>query len=118
MPGVDPRRGQSGEQRVRPDPAPQAQAAKPDRQVALGIGDDTAILKTSPTEWTLATTDLLAEGVHFDLCHLVREDIGYRAAIANLSDIAAMGGTPGSCSSPLPFRRPVPPRKSNNSTAA
>lgn len=72
----------------------QAQAAKPDRQVALGIGDDTAILKTSPTEWTLMTTDLLAEGVHFDLATSSCEDIGYRAAIANLSDIAAMGGTP------------------------
>lgn len=72
----------------------QAQTAKPDRQVALGIGDDTAILKTSSTEWTLITTDLLAEGVHFDLATSSCENIGYRAAIANLSDIAAMGGTP------------------------
>jgi len=72
----------------------QAQAARPDRQVALGIGDDTAILKTSSTEWTLITTDLLAEGVHFDLATSSCADIGYRAAIANLSDIAAMGGTP------------------------
>ena len=72
----------------------QAQTAKPDRQVALGIGDDTAILRTSSTEWTLITTDLLAEGVHFDLATSSCENIGYRAAIANLSDIAAMGGTP------------------------
>lgn len=72
----------------------QAQAATPDRQVALGIGDDTAILKTSSTEWTLITTDLLAEGVHFNLATSSCEEIGYRAAIANLSDIAAMGGTP------------------------
>ncbi|MBS0171390.1 MAG: thiamine-phosphate kinase [Nitrospira sp.] len=72
----------------------QAQAAQPDPQVALGIGDDTAILKTSISEWTLMTTDLLAEGVHFDLATSSCEDIGYRAAIANLSDIAAMGGTP------------------------
>lgn len=72
----------------------QALAARPDPQVFKGIGDDTAILKTSSTEWTLMTTDLVAEGVHFDLATSSCEDIGYRAAIANLSDIAAMGGTP------------------------
>ena len=72
----------------------QAQAARPDRQVFKGIGDDTAILKTSSDEWTLITTDLLAEGVHFNPATSSYEDIGYRAAIANLSDIAAMGGTP------------------------
>ncbi len=72
----------------------QAQVAQPDRQVFQGIGDDTAILKTSPSEWMLITTDLLAEGVHFDPATSSFEDIGYRAAIANLSDIAAMGGTP------------------------
>ncbi len=72
----------------------QAQTAQPDRQVFKGIGDDTAILKTSSAEWTLITTDLLAEAVHFDPATSSFEDIGYRAAIANLSDIAAMGGTP------------------------
>ena len=72
----------------------EAQTRHPDRQVYKGIGDDTAILKTSSTEWTLITTDLLAEAVHFDPATSSFEDIGYRAAIANLSDIAAMGGTP------------------------
>ncbi|MCC2640285.1 MAG: thiL [Nitrospira sp.] len=72
----------------------QAQAALPDRQVVRGIGDDTAVIKTSSAEWTLITTDLLAEGVHFDPATSTFEDIGYRAAVANLSDIAAMGGTP------------------------
>lgn len=72
----------------------QAQAAQPDPHVFKGIGDDTAIIKTSSTEWTLITTDLLAEGVHFDPATSSFRDIGYRAAIANLSDIAAMGGTP------------------------
>ena len=72
----------------------QAQVARPDRQVFKGIGDDTAILKTSASEWTLITTDLLAEGIHFDSARSSFEDIGYRAAIANVSDIAAMGGTP------------------------
>lgn len=72
----------------------QAQAAHQDPHVFKGIGDDTAIIKTSSTEWTLITTDLLAQGVHFDPATSSFRDIGYRAAIANLSDIAAMGGTP------------------------
>lgn len=72
----------------------QAQVARPDRQVFKGIGDDAAILKTSASEWTLITTDLLIEGIHFDPALSSFEDIGYRAAIANLSDIAAMGGAP------------------------
>lgn len=72
----------------------QEQTTQRDRQVFKGIGDDTAILKTSSAEWTLITTDLLAEAVHFDPARSSFEDIGYRAAIANLSDIAAMGGGP------------------------
>lgn len=96
----------------------QAQAARPDRQVFKGIGDDTAILKTSSDEWTLITTDLLAEGVHFNPATSSYEDIGYRAAIANLSDIAAMGGTPDSCSWPLQFRRPARRNRFNDSIAA
>ena len=71
-----------------------AQAAQPDPEVVKGIGDDTAVIKTSSAEWTLITTDLLAEGVHFDPATSSFRDIGYRAAIANLSDIAAMGATP------------------------
>jgi thiamine-monophosphate kinase len=71
-----------------------AQVAMPDRLVFKGIGDDCAVLKTSPFEWTLITTDLLTEGIHFDPALSAWEDIGYRGAIANLSDIAAMGGTP------------------------
>ena len=72
----------------------QAQTTEPDRQLFRGIGDDTAILKTSSSEWMLITTDLLIEGVHFDPATSSFEDIGYRAVIANVSDIAAMGGTP------------------------
>ena len=44
--------------------------------------------------WSVLTTDLLTEGVHFDLRTATMADIGFRAAAANLSDIAAMGGTP------------------------
>jgi thiamine-monophosphate kinase len=65
-----------------------------DPRIVRGIGEDTAVIKTSGREWTLLTTDLLVEGVHFDLAMSSLEDIGYRAAVANLSDIASMGGTP------------------------
>ncbi len=60
--------------------------------VIVGIGDDTAVLDLSGH--VLATCDIQVEGVHFsrDLCSPA--DIGWRALAANLSDIAAMGGTP------------------------
>jgi thiamine-monophosphate kinase len=62
--------------------------------VIQGIGDDAAIITSRTGQWTVLTTDLLAEGVHFDIRTATMADIGFRAAAANLSDIAAMGGTP------------------------
>ena len=62
--------------------------------VLAGIGDDAAVLKIRPGRVLLATTDLLAERVHFDLACTTYRQLGYKAAMANLSDIAAMGGTP------------------------
>jgi thiamine-monophosphate kinase len=62
--------------------------------VIQGIGDDAAIITSRAGQWTVLTTDLLTEGVHFDLRTATMADIGFRAAAANLSDIAAMGGTP------------------------
>ncbi|HKO32020.1 MAG TPA: thiamine-phosphate kinase, partial [Nitrospiraceae bacterium] len=62
--------------------------------VIQGIGDDAAVVTSQAGEWTVLTTDLLTEGVHFDLRTATMSDIGFRAATANLSDIAAMGGTP------------------------
>jgi thiamine-monophosphate kinase len=59
-----------------------------------GIGDDAAVIETSSRTWCHLTTDLLAEGVHFDLKSASPESVGYRAAMANLSDIAAMGAVP------------------------
>jgi thiamine-monophosphate kinase len=62
-----------------------------------GIGDDAAVIETSSTKiktWWHLTTDLLAEGIHFDLKSIPPESVGYRAAMANLSDIAAMGAIP------------------------
>ncbi|MBI3807718.1 MAG: thiamine-phosphate kinase [Nitrospirae bacterium] len=62
--------------------------------VIQGIGDDAAVITSRAGQWTVLTTDLLTEGVHFDLRTATMTDIGFRAAIANLSDIAAMGATP------------------------
>ena len=62
--------------------------------VIQGIGDDAAIITSRAGQWTVLTTDLLTEGIHFDLHTVAMFDVGFRAAAANLSDIAAMGGTP------------------------
>jgi thiamine-monophosphate kinase len=62
--------------------------------VIQGIGDDAAVITSRAGQWTVLTTDLLTEGVHFDLRTASMADIGFRAAAANLSDIAAMGATP------------------------
>jgi thiamine-monophosphate kinase len=59
-----------------------------------GIGDDAAVIAPAPNTWWHVTTDLLTEGVHFDLNTASPESVGYKAAIANLSDIAAMGAVP------------------------
>ncbi len=64
------------------------------RGIARGIGDDAAIIRFSSRRTLLVTTDILIERIHFDLATATFEDVGYKAAVANLSDIAAMGGTP------------------------
>ena len=58
-----------------------------------GVGDDCAVL-SYPDEDVLVTTDMLMEGVHFDLTYIDMEHIGYKAAMVNISDIFAMNGTP------------------------
>lgn len=72
----------------------QQRHSRHDPSVIRGIGDDAAIVTSGAGKWSLLTTDLLAEGIHFDLRTATMADIGFRAAVANLSDIAAMGGTP------------------------
>lgn len=62
--------------------------------IVRGIGDDAAVIASGPDHRHLLTTDLLAEGIHFNRRTAAFGDIGFRAATANLSDIAAMGGTP------------------------
>ena len=58
-----------------------------------GIGDDCAVLDYNGKE-TLVTTDMLMEGVHFDLTYIDIKHLGYKAAMVNISDIFAMNGTP------------------------
>lgn len=58
-----------------------------------GIGDDAAIVDHG-TKRTLVTTDLLLEGIHFDLVYTPLKHLGYKAAVINFSDIYAMNGTP------------------------
>ena len=65
--------------------------------VLVGIGDDAAVMKMSPTAHLLATTDMLIEGVHFDLTYTDFYSLGWKSAAINLSDIAAMGGLPRYC---------------------
>lgn len=58
-----------------------------------GVGDDAAVLEY-PDKQILVTTDLLMEGVHFDLTYVPLKHLGYKSAMVNLSDIYAMNGTP------------------------
>ena len=55
------------------------------------IGDDAAVLDASEKQ-TLVTTDLLIEGVHFDLSYMPLKHLGYKAVMINLSDVYAMNG--------------------------
>ena len=58
-----------------------------------GVGDDAAVL-SYPDKKVLVTTDLLLEGVHFDLVYTPLKHLGYKAAVVNFSDIYAMNGKP------------------------
>lgn len=58
-----------------------------------GVGDDAAVLNFGDKE-VLVTTDLLLEGIHFDLRYVPLKHLGYKSAIVNFSDIYAMNGTP------------------------
>ena len=59
-----------------------------------GIGDDAAVLSYPADKDVLMTTDLLLEGVHFDLTYVPLKHLGYKSAVVNFSDIYAMNGTP------------------------
>ena len=74
----------------------------------IGIGDDAAVLKIAPATLLLTTTDMLIEGVHFDLSYTDYYSLGWKSAAANLSDIAAMGGVPRFCLTSLAIPAHIP----------
>ena len=59
-----------------------------------GVGDDCAVINYGADRETLVTTDLLLEGIHFDLTYVPLIHLGYKAIVVNLSDVYAMNGTP------------------------
>ncbi len=90
-------------ERIRSRVPPAAQA------VLIGIGDDAAVVEPERNELQVLTTDALIEDVHFDRAFVTPREIGAKAIAVNLSDIAAMGATPGVAllSLALPPRTPV-----------
>ncbi len=63
------------------------------KSTLMGVGDDAAVLDYKEKQ-VLVTTDLLLEGVHFDLTYVALKHLGYKSAIVNFSDIYAMNGKP------------------------
>lgn len=60
-----------------------------------GIGDDAAVINVIKDHQIVVTTDLLIEGVHFDLSYMPLKHLGYKAVMVNLSDVYAMNAKPG-----------------------
>ncbi len=83
----------------------QSLAGESSDELFVGIGDDAAVLNLAGHTFCV-TTDLLVEGVHFDLAYTSPRDLGWKAMTANLSDLAAMGALPrwGFLSLGLPSR--------------
>lgn len=63
-------------------------------QLILGIGDDCAVLPFDERQYQLVSCDLLVEDIHFVRSRISPRQLGYKAVAVNLSDVAAMGGTP------------------------
>ena len=64
------------------------------KETVKGIGDDAAVLRFESEKDILVSTDMLLEGVHFDLTYMPLKHLGYKAAVVNFSDIYAMNGHP------------------------
>jgi len=62
-------------------------------EVLVGVGDDAAVVRPGPGDLVI-TTDSMVEGTHFDRGLTSARDLGYKAVVVNLSDIAAMGASP------------------------
>ncbi|MEM7186694.1 MAG: thiamine-phosphate kinase, partial [Bacteroidota bacterium] len=67
--------------------------APKNKQTLKGIGDDAAVLKGDAKMCQVVTTDLLVEGVHFDLSYMPLKHLGYKAVMVNLSDVYAMNAS-------------------------
>jgi len=65
-----------------------------DSKLIKGIGDDCAVYQTGKSQYMLISTDMSVEKVHFSLKFSTLKEIGYKAMAGNISDIAAMGGSP------------------------
>ncbi|WP_234735976.1 thiamine-phosphate kinase [Tellurirhabdus bombi] len=63
-------------------------------ETVRGIGDDAAVIDMDGPDYGLVSTDMLLEGIHFDLSYTPLKHLGYKAVAVNVSDIAAMNGTP------------------------
>ncbi|HEX6330541.1 MAG TPA: thiamine-phosphate kinase [Actinomycetota bacterium] len=74
--------------------------------VVLGLGDDAAVLEPASGQQIL-TTDLLIEGVHFDPASISPHDLGAKAVTVNVSDVAAMGGSPRAAVASIVLRTDV-----------
>lgn len=59
-----------------------------------GVGDDAAVIQAEHGKQTVITTDMLIEGVHFDLMYTPLKHLGYKAVVVNLSDVCAMNARP------------------------
>ncbi|MCG6551197.1 MAG: thiamine-phosphate kinase [Candidatus Magnetominusculus sp. LBB02] len=64
------------------------------KDVAIGIGDDAAVLRVGGREGLLISADTMCEGIHFDMTFATAYQVGFKLVSVNVSDIYAMGGTP------------------------
>ncbi len=71
-----------------------ADLTKTNESTVTSVGDDAAVIRYQPKRDVLVTTDMLLEGIHFDLTYVPLKHLGYKTAVVNFSDIYAMNGTP------------------------
>ena len=64
------------------------------KSTVKGVGDDAAVISCDSKKEMVVTTDLLLEGVHFDLSYVPLKHLGYKAVVVNLSDVYAMNAEP------------------------
>lgn len=87
-----------------------ARSFPPRGLVEIGIGDDGAVLRAPSSRRTVVVTDMLLDGIHFDLRSISPELAGRKAIAVNLSDLAAMGSRPTAAFVSLAIPRQLPDR--------